>query len=126
MNTSEYDHQKAVINWSLVKSGQYPELRLLNGSLNGVRLTIGQAVKAKSGGMKKGYPDLFLPVPRGLYHGLFIELKPEWRGIKKKVRPKPDKDQEWWLKTLSDYGYAAYCCRGADAAITVIQDYLNQ
>ena len=72
---SESDEQISLFAWAELNKGRYPELKLLNGSMNGVRLTIGQAVKAKRCGMKKGYPDLFLPVKRGEHNGLFIELK---------------------------------------------------
>lgn len=59
---------------------KYPELWLLNGSLNGVRLSIGQAVKAKRCGEKRGFPDIFLPVARKGFHGLAIELKKKKGG----------------------------------------------
>jgi len=46
---SEYQEQCAIFDFVqiMITTGQYPELRLLNGSLNGVKLSIGQAVKAK-------------------------------------------------------------------------------
>ena len=34
-----------------------------------------EASNLKKQGVKAGVPDLFLPVGRGSYHGLFIELK---------------------------------------------------
>jgi hypothetical protein len=78
-------------------SRQYPELNLLNGFLNGVKLNIGQAVKAKNAGMKRGYPDIFLPVPRNGYHGLFIELKRRYSGS---VSP----EQKAWISDLKQQG----------------------
>ena len=35
-------------------------------------------------GVKSGVPDLMLPIPKGGYHGLFIELKKEVGGITSK------------------------------------------
>ena len=119
MSLTEYEHQLKVFAWCDIKSIQYPELKLINASLSGVRLSIGQAKKAKRAGMVKGFPDIFLPVPKGLYHGLFIELK------RLKPRGYPSPDQDWWLKKLAKQGYACSCCRGHDAAIGVIIDYLN-
>jgi len=117
---SEYQEQCAIFDFAqiMITTGQYPELRLLNGSLNGVKLSIGQAVKAKKNGMKRGYPDIFLPVARGGHHGLYIELKRISGG-------KLEDEQDFWLQDLSDQGYFACVCRGADAAKRVIINYLR-
>ena len=129
MKTIEADDQAALFRWAdmKVQIGEYRELALLNGSLNGVRLNIGQAVKAKKQGMKKGFPDLFLPVPRGKYHGLFIELKIKpYRNHKgKMVYPKVSKEQKWWLEGLEYHGYHAAICYGFDAAVEEILSYLG-
>jgi hypothetical protein len=114
----EWEHQASIFEWAVVSIRKYPKLKLLNGSLNGVRLTIGQAVKAKRAGMKKGYPDISLPVACGGYHGLFIELKRKYSGV-------VGKEQKLWLKALNDEGYKAEVCRGADEAIDLIIRYLK-
>ena len=114
----EYDEQKAIFTWVKYAIHEYPDLWLLNGSLNGVRLNIGQAVKCKKIGMKKGYPDVFLPVPTVLYSGLFIELKRIKGGS-------VSKEQKEWLLRLELNGYKAVVCRGADEAIRVIKEYLK-
>lgn len=116
----EWEEQAAIFRWASMYDHEFPELKLLNGSLNGVRLTIGQAKKAKRTGMKKGYPDIFLPVSRGLFHGLFIELKARNGSL-----PQKNDDQHWWLTQLSDQGYSCHACRGADAAISLIKTYLK-
>jgi hypothetical protein len=115
---SEYEHQVQVFEWAEMMSVQRPELKLLNASLNGVRLTIGQAMKAKRAGMRAGYPDIFLPIRRGIYSGLFIELK-------KTGGKKPGPEQEKWLEALSEQGFDTYCCKGSMAAISTIESYLN-
>lgn len=116
--SSEYANQKMLFEWAKVIENKYPELKLLNASLNGVRLSIGQAMKAKRAGMKKGYPDIFLPVARGKYHGLFIELK-----IKGGY---PTKEQKWWIDKLNKEGYKACVCYGFEEAKNVILNYLNK
>ena len=117
---SEHEHQKKVIAWAEIMSIQIPGLELLFAIPNGGHRYKAVAAKLKAEGVKKGVPDLCLPVARGLFHGLYIEMKQlEPRGY-------PKKDQKWWLKKLSKQGYATYCCRGHKAAISVIQDYLNQ
>jgi hypothetical protein len=122
---SEYDVQKGLFEWAERVQDRHPELKLLNGSLNGVRLSIGAAKKAKRIGMKKGFPDVQLPVPRGGYHGLFIELKPRFRGIALKKKPYPTPEQKEWLEQLAARGYSAHCCRGLDEAIACILNYLH-
>lgn len=47
---SEHQEQCIIFEWAKIMSSQYPELKLLNASLNGVRLSIGQATKAKRSG----------------------------------------------------------------------------
>ena len=129
MKTIESEEQAALFRWAdmKVQIGEYRELALLNGSLNGVKLTIGQAVKAKKQGMKKGFPDIFLPVPRGKYHGLFIELKIKpYRNDKDKwVYPKVSEEQKWWIEGLIYHGYQALICYGFDAAQDEILSYLG-
>jgi len=129
MKTIEADDQAALFRWAdmKVEIGEHPELALLKGSLNGVRLTIGQGVKAKKQGMKKGFPDLFLPVPRGGYHGLFIELKIKpYRNHKNKmVYPTISDEQKWWIEQLARQGYKALICKGFDSAQDFILNYLK-
>lgn len=122
----EWRDQAAVITWAQCAVAEHPELAYLNGSLNGVRLTIGQAAKARRCGMKKGFPDLSLPVTRGLYAGLYIELKPLTRGKKNPRRPRLDPEQERWVEFLRSQGYCAAVCCGSDEAINFIKSYLNQ
>jgi hypothetical protein len=117
MCPSEHDIQASIFEWSLWMAGKYPELQMLNGSLNGVRLTIGQAVKAKRAGMKKGFPDIFLPIPRGKYHGLFIELK--------KPGSYPTPEQKLWVKALRGQNYFADILVGGSFTESVIVRYLE-
>ena len=116
---SEYDEQCLIFAWAKMHEKKWPELCLLNASLNGVRLTtIGQATKAKKSGMKRGFPDIFLPVFKGGYSGLFIELKKTKGGS-------ISKDQKWWIDALNNQKYKAVVCRGANEAINTIVDYLK-
>jgi len=127
MKTTEADEQAALFRFAAEFERYYPELALLNGSLNGVKLTIGQGVKAKAAGMKKGFPDINLPVSRGGYHGLFIELKIKpYRNHKgKMVYPQTSKEQLWWIDQLNKYGYRAVICKGFDSARAEILTYLQ-
>jgi hypothetical protein len=75
MKQTEHLHQVALINWARLNTKKYPELDLLFSIPNGGKRHIGVAKKLKAEGVKPGIPDLFLPVARGNYHGMFIEMK---------------------------------------------------
>jgi hypothetical protein len=118
----EADEQAKVVEWAhwayRHHSDKYPLLRLLHCSLNGVKLSIKQAVMAKRQGMLSGVPDLFLPVPRKCYNGLFIEMKAE-KGVVSVA-------QDRFLREVSDLGYLAKVCYGAKEAIELIEDYYRE
>ena len=69
--------QAKVIAWARANERNYPYLQLLHCSLNGVKMTKAQAGRAIAQGMKKGVSDLFLPVKKGVFSGLYIEMKSE-------------------------------------------------
>jgi hypothetical protein len=128
---AEHDEQAAVINWAQFLTGQYPELGLLFAIPNGAKLPYfearsrsgkkyrwsPEAEKLKAEGLKPGVPDLFLPVARKGYNGLFIELK--------YGRNKPSEQQVAYLDALSAQGYLAVVCWGAEEAIETITEYLG-
>lgn len=73
----EFQMQAALFTWARNPAvlAKYPGINLLEGSLNGVKLSKAQAGKAKAAGMLKGSHDIKLPVPKGGFTGLSIELK---------------------------------------------------
>ena len=114
---SEATEQIRVINWSRAYSSDFPELRLLYHVPNGGSRNQLEAQNLKAQGVKAGVPDLCLPVPRGIYHGLYIEMK--------YGKNKPTEKQEWWLSELTIKGYKTAVCYGADEAMDEIADYLG-
>jgi len=114
---SEFDEQVRIVKWARFLEVKYPELKLLNASANGVHLTKAQAGKAKAAGMVPGWPDLNLPVARGGFNGLYIELKVG--------RRKPKAHQVEILKALADQDHCCLAAWGADAAIRKIKEYLE-
>ncbi len=108
----ERDEQAAVIAWA----DSHPEAWVLYANVNG-QYRPGQRPEP---GMRPGIPDLFLPLPRGGAHGLFIELKRS-NGKPSDVRD----DQKFWIETLLNRGYWAVVCNGADEAIAEIECYLQ-
>lgn len=116
---NDKEHREQVALFRMAEQGKvkYPELDLLNGSLNGVWLTKAQAGKAKGAGMRAGYPDIFLPVCRRGYAGLFIEMKVKGG----RVRP----EQKAWLRRLKGEGYYCTVCYSALEAWDEIVAYLE-
>lgn len=126
MRNIEYEMQKAIFEWADINTYKAPELKLLNASLNGVKLTSqASGYKAKLAGLKKGYPDLFLPVARHSYHGLFIELKRDANEALQIKRGSLTREQKWWLSELERQGYLAKVCFGFKNTIETIKNYLK-
>ena len=115
---TESEEQQAVMSWSEWAANRMPEAGLLFHIPNGGARTAVTGARMKAEGVKKGVPDLMLPVARGGYHGLFIEMKRRQGG---RVSP----EQAGWLRNLEVMGYYTAVCFGADDAIKVIDDYLR-
>lgn len=113
----EHQEQAALFEWANTQFRRYPELALMYATPNGGHRHVLIAVKLKAEGVKAGVPDIFLPVPRRKYHGLYIELKVG--------RNRPTAKQKWWLEQLAKQGYAIAVCYGWEEARSVIEAYLN-
>jgi hypothetical protein len=99
-------------------SKKYPELQLMLAIPNGGHRHKAVAAKMKAEGVKAGVPDIFLPVARGEFHGLFIELKKLKGG-------RATSAQCIWLEELNNQGYMAVICKGWLAAKNTLENYLN-
>lgn len=115
---TESGAQCAVMTWALYAEGKYPDLKYLHHIPNGGLRHPAVAAKLKVEGVKPGVPDLCLPVPRGNYIGLYIEMKV---GANKTTT-----DQDWWLAHLSHLGHKTAVCYGSTSAIEVLEEYLTQ
>ena len=119
MILKESKEQEALFEWAELVSGTYPELKLLFAIPNGSHKSIATAMRFKREGLKPGVPDICLPVARGDYHGLYIELKRVAGG-------KLSVNQGNWLNALNEQGYFAVECEGFDKAREVIERYLKK
>ena len=72
---SESVEQQCLFRWAALQSGKYPELAMMYHIPNGGSRGKVEAIRFKAEGVKAGVPDICLPVPRGTWHGLYIELK---------------------------------------------------
>lgn len=109
--------QEHVFLWASMEERAYPELAMLYAIPNGGKRAIKTAVALKKQGVKRGVPDMCLPVSRGGYHGLYIELKRQKGGT-------VSDEQREWIAALNSQGYKAIICHGAEEAIEQIRGYL--
>ncbi len=74
--------------------------------------------RLKNLGVRRGFPDLTLWLPRGGFHGLAVELKA--------AKGKPTPEQIQWLDHMARTGWMAVVCTGFDAARETFDNYLKQ
>lgn len=115
---TEGEEQKILIEWAEYQKCKYPGLELLFHIPNEGKRSYATGGKMKSEGMKKGVPDLFLPVAKNGYHGMFIEMKREKGG-------RTSAEQLNWIKQLNMQGYYAVVCRGFEEAKAEITAYMT-
>ena len=115
---SESYEQETLFKWMELQMKKRPELKLCFHIANGGSRGKAEAARFKAEGVKAGVPDLFLPVAKGGYHGLWIELKRLDGGKISAV-------QKGWIAALQDQGYAAIVCSGWVQASETIMKYLN-
>lgn len=110
--------QQALIQWWSVacKSCGIPE-HLLFSIPNGGRRDPLAMVFLKREGLRNGVTDLFLSVPRGRWHGLYVEMKTETGRV--------SDDQKSFISDVDSFGYCALVCRSAEEAKAVIDRYLT-
>lgn len=95
----EHQMQVALFKWAKLAAGADPRIGLMFAIPNGGARNAIVASKLKAEGVKAGVPDVFLPVPVGEYHGLWIELK---------VKPnRLSPEQLDWMWKLRRAGYRA-------------------
>ena len=125
---SEEDAQAAVIEWSENRKvrARLPEVGLLFHVPNGGQRHGKVAADMKAAGVKRGVPDLLLPVPRerdgdalrGFWTGLAIEMKGKHNDVEK------GDAQYRWLRRLQRQGWATEVCHSARLCIATIEEYL--
>jgi len=108
---------------------QYPDVIFTCDLSSGMKLTIGQAVKAQKMRSGRGLPDIMILEPKGGelgYAGLMIELKTEKAGNKNGTVKQTDhvREQQAILDRLEKKGYMAKFAIGLDEAINIIDFYM--
>lgn len=114
---SEDTEQINVVSWASWNVNRYPELKWLHHVPNGGSRNKQEAVKLKRMGVKAGVSDLCLPYPKGLYCGLYIEMK---FGDNRQ-----QETQKEFLADMAAAGHFVATCYSAEEAVKVLEEYLN-
>jgi hypothetical protein len=113
MKQDEHNLQMACVNWFRL---QYPKL-LIYAIPNGGQRNAIVAAKMKAEGVLSGVPDLHIPVAKGRFHGLYIEMKAG--------KNKPTENQRTVMQKLQDEGYKCDVCYSFDNFVSLVNEYLR-
>lgn len=109
---SEFAEQCTLVEWLRLKKIKFYAIP------NGFCANAKEGAKMKKSGLEVGVPDLCLPIKRGEYGAMYLELK-------RKVGSYVSAPQQEWLNYLNGAGFYAVACKGADHAIREIEKYLS-
>lgn len=115
-HASEQAIHEALMQWMEARRGAEPTLALAFHAPLGEARDALAAMRLQSLGAKPGVPDLMLPVPRGPYLGLALEIKAPGN--------RPTLAQRRWIEALDAVGWMATWAAGLDACIAVVEGYL--
>lgn len=107
---TEHQIQCAVIDFCALKG--IPIFAIPNGGFRHITT----AKKLQREGVKSGVPDLFIPVIRPQYGGMFLEMK--------RKGGKLSDVQKFWLNQLEEEGYRVKVAFSVDEAIKAIEEYV--
>jgi len=125
----EHGIQVALFDWRAMMVAQIPELALLHAIPNGAalkhsvrRTASGKNVRysaegkaLRKEGLTSSIPDVHWPVPRGRYHGLYIEHKAPKKSV--------PADQRKMHDLLRAQGHYVVVSRDAQVSIDLVRAY---
>jgi hypothetical protein len=118
---TEHQEQVALIQWFRLQHKKYA--KCLFSIPNGAHLAGDARLRAikmnnlKASGLVPGVSDLFLMIPKGGWHGLFIELKVKGGKV--------SESQKEFMGLATLMGYQAVVCYGFESAKLEITKYLQ-
>ena len=122
---TEAEHQILVMCWAKkISLAGRAELDLLFHVPNGGNRSGREGAMFKAMGVKAGVPDLCLPVPRGDFNNLWIEMKVDEDGASGK-RGSTSEAQEKWHSSLEQHGGYVVVAFGWKNAVAAICGYLG-
>lgn len=114
---TEHAHQRALFGWLQWWQNMQlePLARMAYAVPNGGERNPVTAARLKAEGVKSGVPDVCWPVPRGIYAGLYVEMKIKGGSV--------SDTQKQWRDDLRAVGYAAAVCWGWRCARQCFLEY---
>ena len=129
---TEAAHQTALFCWAALNAERWPELRWFHAVANGgsrgdnKRSAMIRGGQLKAQGVKAGISDTFLPVKRGAWSGLYIELKkPSERPKREGSRGGVTDEQAEFGVFVMTQGFGFVVCYGWDEAARIVEQYLE-
>jgi hypothetical protein len=124
MIASEHLEQARLFAWIKKHEKLYPDLSLIFAIPNGGYRNDTTAARIKVEGVRRGVPDIMVPIPTSdptgkTIPGMFIEMKSE----SKSARLSPE--QKEMIGRLSAVGYRTEVCHGCHEAKKAITQYLD-
>lgn len=113
MKPEQIEHIK-LMDWVRSKSHIHPFVFHIG---NERKTSVQQGKLLKRMGIKAGVSDLFIGIPRGEWHGMFLELKAG--------KNKPTKAQELFMQDFASQGYYCVWCQGFEEAKKLILEYVE-
>lgn len=113
-NSPERDLQVALFKW--IRSHSDPIWHAIHASGNGNYKHPSTARKAKEEGLVSGVWDIFIPLPKNNFGGLYIECKSNSGRL--------TKEQKIFKETLENY-YDFKVVRELEEAINIIEGWIN-
>lgn len=120
----EKHDQANLFSWAEAQGGRWPELREMyaipnaGGFTGGFKKNRARVIAMLKQGVKSGVPDIHLPVPRGGFHSLYVEMKREGEE-------KPTAEQLDWHRRLRAHGNCVLVAVGFVDACTILTNYLK-
>ena len=110
---SEHDLQVQCLRWLRMAHPDVLCYAIPNG---GQRNTI-VAARMKAEGATAGVPDLHIPIPRGEYASLYIEMKNGKAGV-------VSEKQKEMITRLREYGNKVVVCRTFEEFCETVEEYI--
>ena len=129
---TEHAHQTALFAWCALSVGKHPELKWFHAIPNGGSRGDTQRSQQINGGMmkaegvKKGVADCFLPVKRGIWAGLYIEMKkPDLKPKRLDSKGGLSDEQIAFGEFVKSQGFGWIVCYSWIEAKEILEKYLT-
>jgi len=130
---TEAAHQTALFAWAALQTNRWPELRWLHHIPNGgsrgdnAQSRVIRGAQLKAQGVRTGVSDLSLPVRRGAWSGLYIEMKKPAEKPKREGSKGGVSDEQAAFGTfVQSQGFGFVVCYSWEDAASIIEQYLTQ